>query len=51
MVGGYEPRQKFVYFVFFKNGRVVRTEGDINKLKTVSWYKCMWFSCKTSVKT
>jgi hypothetical protein len=39
MVGDYEPREKFVYFVFFKNGRVVRTEGDINKLKTLSWYK------------
>jgi len=38
MVGDYQPRQKFVYFVYFKNGRVVRTEGDIKKLKTLSWY-------------
>jgi outer membrane protein assembly factor BamE (lipoprotein component of BamABCDE complex) len=39
MVGDYEPKEKFVYFVFFKNGRVIRTEGDINKLKTLSWYE------------
>jgi len=39
MVGDYEPKEKFVYFVFFKNGRVIRTEGDIKKLKTLSWYK------------
>ena len=39
MVGDYQPREKFVYFVFFKNGRVTRTEGDIGKLKTLSWYK------------
>lgn len=38
MVGGYQPEQQFVYSVFFKNGRVTRTEGDINKLKTLSWY-------------
>ena len=39
MEGGYEPREKYVYFVFFKNGRVVRTTGDISQLKTLSWYK------------
>jgi hypothetical protein len=39
MVGNYEPKEKYVYFVFFKNGRVIRTEGDIKKLKTLSWYK------------
>lgn len=38
-VGDYQPTEKFVYFVFFKYGRVTRTEGDINKLKTLSWYK------------
>ena len=39
MAGGYQPVEKFVYFVFLKNGRVTRTEGDINRLKTLSWYK------------
>ena len=39
MVGDYQPREKFVYFVFFKNGRVTGTEGDINQLKTLSWYR------------
>lgn len=39
MVGDYQPIEKFVYFVYFKNGRVVRTEGDIKKLKTLSWYR------------
>ncbi len=39
MVGDYQPVQKYVYFVFFENGRVVRTKGDINKLKTLSWYQ------------
>lgn len=39
MVGDYEPREEFVYFVFFKNGRVTRSEGDIRKIKTLSWYK------------
>ena len=39
MEGDYQPREKFVYFVFFKNGKVVRTGGDIKKLKTFSWYK------------
>jgi hypothetical protein len=39
MEGGYEPSEKYVYFVFFKNGRVIRSEGDIQKLKTLSWYK------------
>ena len=39
MEGGYQPVEKFVYFVFFKNGRVTRTEGDINQLKTLSWYR------------
>lgn len=39
MVGDYQPREKFVYFVYFKNGRVTRTEGDIKRLKTLSWYK------------
>ncbi len=38
MVGDYQPVQKFVYFVFFKNNRVTRTEGDISRLKTFSWY-------------
>jgi hypothetical protein len=38
MVGDYQPTEKFVYFVFFKNGRVTRTEGDIDKLKTFAWY-------------
>ena len=38
-VGDYQPREKFVYFVFFKNGRVAKTQGDINRLKTISWYK------------
>ena len=37
--GDYEPKEKFVYFVFFKYGRVIRTEGDIQNLKTLSWYK------------
>ena len=39
MVGDFQPVEKFVYFVYFKNGRVVRTGGDIKKLKTLSWYK------------
>ena len=39
MVGDYQPVETFVYFVYFKNGRVVRTGGDINQLKTLSWYK------------
>jgi outer membrane protein assembly factor BamE (lipoprotein component of BamABCDE complex) len=39
MVGDFQPIEKFVYFVYFKNGRVVRTEGDIKKLATLSWYK------------
>lgn len=39
MEGSFEPKEKYVYFVFFKNGRVVRTTGDINQLKTLSWYK------------
>ncbi len=38
MEGDYQPKQKFVYSVFFKNGRVVRTEGDIGRLKTFNWY-------------
>ncbi len=38
MSGDYQPTEKFVYFVFFKNGRVTRTEGDMSKLKTFSWY-------------
>jgi hypothetical protein len=38
MEGDYQPTEKFVYFVFFKNGRVTRTEGDIRKLKTFAWY-------------
>jgi len=38
MSGDYQPTEKFVYFVFFKNGRVTRTEGDISGLKTFSWY-------------
>jgi len=39
MAGDYQPTEQFVYFVFFKNGRVTRTEGDIKKLQTLSWYK------------
>jgi len=38
MVDDYQPTEKFVYFVFFKNGRVTRTEGDIGRLKTFAWY-------------
>ena len=38
MEGDYQPTEKFVYFVFFKNGRVTRTEGDISRLKTFAWY-------------
>ena len=37
--GDYQPREKYVYFVNFKDGRVTGTQGDINKLKTLSWYK------------
>ena len=39
IVCDYQTREKVVYFVYYKYGRVVRTGGDINKLKTLSWYK------------
>lgn len=30
--------KKFVYFVTFENGAVVRTEGDPGKMDYLSWY-------------
>ncbi len=36
-VGDYQPRKETVYTVHFKEGIVVRTTGDKNRLKTLSW--------------
>lgn len=36
-VGGFQPRQKFVYFVYLKDDWVVRTEGDRSQLAYLSW--------------
>ena len=36
-VGDYQPRKETVYTVYFKEGVVVRTAGDKNRLKTLSW--------------
>jgi len=36
-VGDYQPRKETVYTVYFKEGVVFRTDGDKNRLKTLSW--------------
>ena len=38
-VGDYQPREKLVFFVYFKYGVVTKTAGDRNKLRTFSWYQ------------
>jgi len=36
-VGDYQPREKFVYFVYLENGVVVKTAGDRSKLSYFTW--------------
>jgi len=36
-VGDYEPREKFVYFVYLKNAVVAKTAGDRSKLSYFTW--------------
>ena len=38
IVPGLEPQyEKFVYFVYFREGKVVRTVGDISRLNYLHW--------------
>ena len=34
-----DVRLKFVYFVYFKNGLVIKTEGNRMALATLSWFE------------
>lgn len=34
---GFNFRKKLIYFVYFKDGKVVRTAGDRNELNYASW--------------
>ncbi|MFO7984269.1 MAG: outer membrane protein assembly factor BamE [Desulfatiglandaceae bacterium] len=36
-VGDYQPEKQTVYTVYFEDGRVTRTRGDRERLKTLSW--------------
>jgi outer membrane protein assembly factor BamE (lipoprotein component of BamABCDE complex) len=35
---GWSWHRRYVYFVYFTDGKVVRTAGDPGKLATLSWY-------------
>lgn len=37
MTGTIDVRQVMVFFVYFKDGIVERTEGDKNRLQTLTW--------------
>jgi len=39
LVDDYQPRQEFVFFVYFTNSVVIKTSGNRDKLKTFSWYE------------
>ena len=38
-MSGWNLRRTFVYFVYLKDGMVVRTEGDRRALATLSWHE------------